>query len=323
MMNTDILNPKGIVFLLVSILIVTWGTQSISYAQEADPTLTVSVEEPLTEANLNGSTVTLTLSSGRFVDQMWHIEAALSISGIDGVTIGSWFYFQRVSATEVIIPLTFSGNIDTDVTLTFTVGALAIPGYNGSALTATLPVTAIQESLEASTESPLTDLTLHRSVVTLTLSGRIYEQSIFSIEDAVMVSGIEGVTFDGFFDLDRISDTEVTVELKFSGNIDTDATLTFTVGAGAIAGYDGSALTATLPVTTIEEPLVASTEFLLTEANLDGSTITLTLTGVRFVDDEDDIGRGHTVSVSGIEGVYIKGGWFSADVSRMSDTEVT
>ena len=61
------------------------------------------------------------------------------------------------------------------------------------------------------------------------------------------------------FGVDRVSDTEVTIELEYAGNIDADGTLTFTVGAGAIAGYNGNALTATVPVTAMEESLVAST----------------------------------------------------------------
>ena len=81
------------------------------------------------------------------------------------------------------------------------------------------------------------------------------------------------------WDVDRVNDTMVTIELEFAGNIDTDSTLTVTVGAGAIAGYSGNALTATLPVTAIQESLDASTESPLTEVTLDGSLITLTLTG--------------------------------------------
>ena len=65
---------------------------------------------------------------------------------------------------------------------------------------------------------------------------------------AITVSGIDGVTFNTW-DVDRVSDTEVTVELSFDGNITTNATLTFTVGADAIAGYGGSAFTAQIPVT--------------------------------------------------------------------------
>ena len=115
------------------------------------------------------------------------------------------------------------------------------------------------QTITASVQQPLTEANLHGSVVTLTLSGGTYERSSFRIRDAVMVSGIDGVTFDSFFGVDRVSDTEVTVELEYAGNIDADGTLIFTVGAGAIAGYNGNALTATVPVTALEESLVAST----------------------------------------------------------------
>ena len=47
------------------------------------------------------------------------------------------------------------------------------------------------------------------------------------------LSGIEGVTVSKpFFDVDRVSNTEVTVKLTFAGNIDTNATLTIEVGGG-------------------------------------------------------------------------------------------
>ena len=96
------------------------------------------------------------------------------------------------------------------------------------------------QTITASVQQPLTEANLHGSVVTLTLSGGTYERSSFGIENAVMISGIEGVTV-GSFGVDRVSDTEVTVELTFSGDFDTDATLTLTVRAGAIAGYNGNA----------------------------------------------------------------------------------
>ena len=69
------------------------------------------------------------------------------------------------------------------------------------------------QTIAASTPQPLTEITLHGSVVTLTLSGGTYEQWIR--RGTVTVSGIEGVTV-GSFDVDRVSDTEVTVELTFS-----------------------------------------------------------------------------------------------------------
>ena len=323
-MKTQVVNRTHLMLILATVLIVL-GIQGTSYGQ----TITASVQQPLTEANLHGSVVTLTLSGSTYERSSWDIERALTVSGIDGVTFDRW-KVERVSDTVVTIELVFAGNIETDSTLTFTVGAGAIAGYSGNALTATVPVTAVAESLEASTESPLTEATLHGSIVTLTLTGRRFADT-FDIRDAVSVSGIDGVTFDDFRDVDRVSDTEVTIELEFAGNIDTNATLTFTMETEGILGYNGNALTATLLVPAVEESLEASTEAPLKETTLDGSTITLTLTGRRFVrwSDLED-----AVSVSGVDGVDI--GWRDQDVvvrsgdgfvSRtvvgVSDTEVT
>ena len=101
---------------------------------------------------------------------------------------------NRRSDTGITVKLEFNGNIDTDATLTFSVGADAIEGYTGLGLTAQLPVTAFTESVTASTTTPLTEGTLEGSVVTLTLSGCAFERSIFDIRDAVTIAGIDGVS---------------------------------------------------------------------------------------------------------------------------------
>ena len=303
-MNTRVLKQKGIVFILVSILMVTFGTQNISYAQEVTPTITATVEAPLTETNLNGQVVTLTLSGATYA-RFTFVRSGVSVSGIDGVTVGT-FDVDRVNDTKVTVELTFSGNIDTDTPLIFTVGADAIADYNGAALTAQVPVTAIAESLVATTESPLTEATLSGSVVTLTLSGRSYDSSRYDIERALTISGIEGVTASS---VRRVSDTKVTITLAFSGNIDADSTLTITVGADAINNYN-QAFTIQLPVTAVEESVVATTVAPLTEATLHGSVVTLTLNGRVF-------NTSGTVSVSGIDGVTI------SRVRRVSNTQMT
>ena len=94
--------------------------------------------------------------------------------------------------------MTFNGDFDTDATLTFTVEAGAIAGYGGSAFTAHIPVTGGTESLVASTAAPLTEATLDESVVTLTLTGRAYEDSSYTVARAITVSGIDGVTFKSY-----------------------------------------------------------------------------------------------------------------------------
>ena len=268
-----------------------------------------SISAPLTEATLDSSVITLTLSGGTYELSGSDIRDAVAVSGIDGVTFG----VERVSDTEITVELEFDGtDFDTDATMTFTVGADALAGYNGPPLTTQIPVTAVAESVVASTASPLTEATLDSSVVTLTLSGGAYERSRLTIRDAVEVSGIDGVTFG----VDRVSDTEITVELEFDGNIDTDATLTFTVGADAIVGYNGPPLTTQIPVTATRS-VVASTASPLTEATLDSSVVTLTLSGGAY--ELSGFTIRDAVEVSGIEGVTV--GTFGVD--RVSDTVVT
>ena len=50
------------------------------------PTLSASITSPLTEATLNGSVVTLTLSGGTYVDSGFSVALAITVSGIDRVT---------------------------------------------------------------------------------------------------------------------------------------------------------------------------------------------------------------------------------------------
>ncbi len=274
-----------------------------------------STVAPLTETTLNGSVITLTLNGATYKRSTFDLRDAVEVSGIEGVTF-HWFDLDRVSDTALTVELTFRGNIDTDATLTFTLGADAIADYNGAPLIARITVTGSKESIAASTQAPLTEVTLNGSVVTITLSGRKYARSIFSIRDAVTVSGIEGVTI-GTFGVDRVSDTEITIELEFSGDIDADAILIITVAADALLRYNGPAFTAQLPVTGGQESIVAATEVPLTETTLDGSVVTLTLSGGKYARSTFDI-RG-AVSVSGIDGVTIP--WHEPD--RKNDTQIT
>ena len=277
--------------------------------------VTASTASPLTEATLDGSVVTLTLSGGAYASSIFAVRGGVTVSGIDGVSVGT-FGVERVSGTKVTVELDFNGDIDADGTLTFTVSAGAIASYNGVPLAAQLPVSAGMESVTASTASPLTEATLDGSVVTLTLSGGAYASSIFAVRGGVTVSGIDGVSV-GTFGVERVSGTKVTVELDFNGDIDADGTLTFTVSAGAIASYNGAPLAAQLPVSAGMESVTASTTSPLTEATLNGSVVTLTLSGAAYASSIFDVRRG--VTVSGITGVSV--GTFG--VQRVSDTKVT
>ena len=280
-----------------------------------EESLVATTVAPLTEATLSGSVVTLTLSGRSFTGSKYDIRRALTVSGIEGVTIVSGSYIDRVSATKVAVPLIFSGNIDTDSTLTLEVGADAIVGYNQD-FTFDFNVSAVEESLVVSTETPLTEATLSGSVVTLTFSGRSFTRWESDIRDAVSISGIEGITIGSWTTLDRVSDTVVTVPLIFSGNIDADSTLTITMGADAIIAYN-QAFTVQLPVTAVAESMTATTASPLTEATLHGSVVTLTLSGRNFTSRETDINE--ALTFTGIQGVSVAR-W---GIDRVSNTEVT
>ena len=141
--------------------------------------------------------------------------------------------------------------------------------------------------LSVSTAAPLTEATLHEGIVTLTLTDGTYESSSWRIRDAVTAFGISGVTVDPF-DVDRVSDTEVTVELTYDGNMSANGTLTISVGAGAIQDYDGSALTAEISVSASIDVAEGDLFFLWTDddtdkirrANLDGSNVQILVTGL-------------------------------------------
>ena len=113
-------------------------------------------------------------------------------------------------------------------------------------------------TLTASTPQPLTATTLNESVVTLTLSSGTFERLRSRIRDAVTISGITDVTFH-WTDIERVSDTEITIKLTFTGSMNKDTKLILTFGPTGIQNYNGPALIAELPV-----PVSAAAETITT-----------------------------------------------------------
>ena len=229
---------------------VTINVTDVNETPATTPTITVSSNASLTESTLHDGKVFINLSGGTFETAFWDYQK-VSVSGITGVTFDDFFDVDRESATQLSITLTYDGNMTANGTLTFTVEAGAIQDYGGASLMAQIAVSAVTESVTAS-PSTLTEATLDGTEVSITLSGRKFERSIFDIRDAVSISGIADVTIP-WHDPDKESDTEITIELEFDGNMNADGTLTVTVGADAIAGYNGPALTAQISVTAIQE----------------------------------------------------------------------
>ena len=286
--------------------------------EEGGPTITVSTSQLLTATTLNGSVVTLTLSSGAFNHLRSGIRDALTISGITGITYHRTD-IDRVSDTEVRIKLTFDGTIEADTTLTVTVGSGAIKDFTGPAQTAQIPVSASEEipdtgGLVASTAFPLTKATLDGSTVILMLQDKSYELGgNFSAADGgVRVTGIAGVTVRGFgLDVFRLSDTKISVRLNFDGDFDVDKTLTFLVSPEIIANYNGPSLTAKILVAAGETPITpeipisaATLKFLPSPAPSPaiGEQLTLSL---NIADGENVAGYQATVQFDGTALRYV------------------
>ena len=262
--------------------------------------LTLTSSQPLTVLSLDGSVVTLTLNGSTW--RGYPGVNAIAISGISGISLGRRA-INRVSPTVLTIELTFHGNIETDTILTFAISASAIEDYDGPPLTAEIPVSASTDGLTftASTAYPLSAITLNGSVVTLKLSGGTFVSSD-NVEDALTISGITGITFEGYDsfwhrweknEVNWISGTKITFRLAYSGTVNADTKLIISLGPEAISGYNGPPLTAEIPVSASTEvevtgELVASTAFPLTKATLNGSIVKLTLKNHEFTSSISD-----------------------------------
>ena len=264
--------------------------------------ITVSTPQPLAEATLNGSSVTLTLlpSGAAYDTSIANIRNALTLAGIDGVTVSDVI---RISDTELIVTLGYTGNLENTARLTISLGAEAVSGYDGRALTGAIFVYP-ELGLTVTSSYPLSAATLNKNVVTLTLDSGAFEPSRSSIR--VTISGITGIIVYRS-DIVHVSDKVVTIVLTFNGNIDKDTILTFTLGADAIKDYNGPALTAEIPVSASTEvavtgELIASTEFPLTKATLNDSIVTLTLPNYKYEESYSNF-SGLIIAISGIPGV--------------------
>ena len=180
-------------------------------------------------------------------------------------------------------PTTFSPTIEghqVEIKLTDKVTLQAIDGYGNITRLQNFTLKNLPDvSLSASVVSPLTETTLDGGVVSLILTAATYEQDIAKIRDAVTVSGINGVTINSS-EIQRLSDTEVTVELGFDGtDFVQDSALIFSVDAGAITNHKGTALTAEIPVTASRDESLMKMYWIdshtdkIRRANLDGSDV--------------------------------------------------
>ena len=173
-----------------------------------------------------------------------------------------------VQLAESLETLILNDNLIRDVTPLANLIRLESLGLRGNPIEDTSPLRALLDTnpdinidiwvvkiidevltIKASTLQPLTADTLNGSVVTLTLSSGDF---IIGIRDELTISGVTGISVDR---TNYAGEGKITVELKFEGNVEKDAVLTFTLKADAIEGYNGPPLTAEIPVSAGTEPV--------------------------------------------------------------------
>src|SRR6185436_15917876 len=256
----------------------TTGTVAVTAVLEAGAVIALTSPVSLTETNLNTSTVTVDLTAGTYNGSLAAGNFSLATAPT-GTTIASVI---RNSATSATLTLTFDGtDFDANTTLSVTVLQAALLTGTGPATTGTVAVTAVLEAgavIALTSPVSLTETNLNTATVTVDLTAGTYNGSLaagnFSLATAPTGTTIASVV--------RNSATSATLTLAFDGtDFDANTTLSVTVLQAALLTGTGPATTGTVAVTAVLEAgaVIASTNpASLSEANLNGATVTVDLT---------------------------------------------
>ncbi len=244
------------------------------------PSATISATTPvtLTEANLDGATLTVTLTSTTYADPLpadpITLDTAATTAGVTATAV-------RDSATEATLTLAFdraASDFDTDLDITVTVAAAAHANA-GDLDAGTVTATAIDESDVATLSA-------------LTLSGGATLTPVFDAGTFTYTADVDN-SVANIMVTPTATDAGATIEVQgtavTSGSASTAITLTAGVAtdiAVLVTAEDGTTQTYNLAVTraAATTPTAAiATPSSLTEATLDGATVTVMLTNTEYV----------------------------------------
>jgi hypothetical protein len=204
----------------------------------------------LTESNLNGATVTVTITNGTYDASLFTTDFTLN-GAPAGTTISG---VARDSATQATLTLAFTGtDFDVNASMSVTVLQAALATGTGPATTGTVTVTAVVEvtaSITGTSPASLTETNLNGATVTVTITNGTYDASLFTT-DFTLNGAPAGTTISG---VARDSATQATLTLAFTGtDFDVNASMSVTVLQAALATGTGPATTGTVTVTAVVE----------------------------------------------------------------------
>ena len=271
----------------------TDDTSTNDCAVEGEGTVTAAIvatdPDPLTEATLDGATLTVDISGGVFDGTL--VPADFSLNGAPaGTTIAA---ASGVDADSALLTLAFDGtDFDADAALGVTVEQSALTVGTGPATTGTVPVTAAIEgtvtaTIVATNPIALTEATLNAATLTVDISGGTFNvapvPADFSLNGAPAGTTILSVT--------PVDADTVTLTLDFDAtDFDADAALSVTVQQSALATGVGPATTGTVPVTASAEgtttaAIAVTNPSPLTEANLHLAELTVEIADGTYAGD--------------------------------------
>jgi hypothetical protein len=267
----------------LSILVIILLASSAALAQTASIAPTPS---PLTEANLNGATLTLTLGGGEtFIDYTTLSTGNFDLQGAPTGT--SIFGVTGTSATTATLTLAFNhtdfdANQDLSIDIHADVLTLTASGVLSSS---NVTVQALVESATLTASPPLTEENLDGSMLTVTLVNDQFTGTI-NVASFYLVNPPAGLTIDG---ANQTATTLATVTLLYDGT-DFDLDITgFAVGiysAGLLVSGEDLITAPALTITATVEPppqatLVAVPD--LNEYSLDGREVSIALVNESFI----------------------------------------
>ncbi len=271
----------------------------------------------LNEATLNNQIITIDLIQETFVfpdtlkpEDFTLNNAPDSLSIVD--TVGT------PTSTHVELELAFTpGDFDDDSTnLTVTINPLVLVQSGDSLTTDTITVTAVDESADLSSSSPIDEANLNTSSLTLVLEGgeTFIDYSTLPIDSFALAGAPTGTSITS---LTGIDDTTATIVLAFdTTDFDTDYNISIDINAGELTMTSSGVLSSSSVLVQALQETAIMGDPSLNETALDGQSVIITLTDETL---DAALESGNFV-LGGTSGVNYPSGLSIESVIRNNDT---
>ena len=249
-----------------------------------DESVIISSASALTEINLDGMEIVITLVDETFIDNTISIENITLNNSPSGLSVNSITYSDNQHAT---VSLSFNGtDFDTDISdFYITVAAAELIG-NSNLNSNNLTIDAIDKSITISAISALTEANLNGLEIIITIFEDTFIDNSISIENITLNNSPTGLSVNSTTYTDN---QHASLNLSFDGS-DFDSDISdFNITVSAIELTGNSNLTSNnITIQALDENVIITPSSPLTETNLNGNEIAVTLIDETFIDNTLD-----------------------------------